>query len=209
MKLTDIVNKLRSEGHKVTLSKRKDGGVEVTSIDGTKYSRRRGNARAREMTGQTIRKEVREKKILAAYEATLERKSKRKSKISKEEEKLFKKAQRTWKKKQQNGSIRKRKWKKIRETEGKKAAEDYLNNILQKANNLIFDGEREWLVSTLNRLSGLSEHHSIAFANVAQRAQNATISQDVFEVIHELLYELEKGTVSEETVLQRLRRYIK
>lgn len=209
MKLTDIVNKLRVEGHQVTLSRRKDGGVEVTSIDGTKYSRRRGNNRAREMTGTQIRKEVREAKVNAAKEATAERKSKRRTKISKEEEKLFKKAQRTWKKKQQNGSIRKRKWKKIRETEGKKAAEDYLNNILNKANNLIFEGEREWLVSTLNRLSGLSEHHSIAFANAAERAQNATISQDVFEVLHELLYELEKGTVSEETVIQKLRRYIK
>ena len=161
------------------------------------------------MTGNQIRKEVREAKVNAAKEATLERKSKKRTKISKEEEKLFKKAQRTWKKKQQNGVIRKRKWKKIRETEGKKAAEDYLKNILSKANNLIFDGEREWLVSTLNRLSGLSEHHSIAFANAAERAQNATISQDVFEVLHELLYELEKGTVSEETVIQKLRRYIK
>lgn len=208
MKLTDIVNKLKSEGHKITLSKRKDGGVEVTSIDGVKYSRRRGNARAREMTGNQISKEVRAAKINAAKEATLERKSKR-IKISKEEEKLFKKAQRTWKNKQKNGTIRKRKWKKIRETEGKKAAEDYLNNILQKANNLIFEGEREWLVSTLSKLSGLSEHHSIAFANAAQRAQNSTISQDVFEVIHELLYELEKGTVSEETAIQRLRTYIK
>jgi len=209
MKLTEIANQLKAQGHKVTLSRRKDGGVEVTSIDGTKYSRRRGNAIARELTGNQIRKEVREAKVNAAKEATLERKSKKRTKISKEEEKLFKKAQRTWKKKQKNGVIRKRKWKKIRETEGKKAAEDYLKNILSKANNLIFDGEREWLVSTLNRLSGLSEHHSIAFANAAERAQNATISQDVFEVLHELLYELEKGTVSEETVIQKLRRYIK
>jgi hypothetical protein len=68
------------------------------------------------MTGNQIRKEVREAKVNAAKEATLERKSKKRTKISKEEEKLFKKAQRTWKKKQKNGVIRKRKWKKIRES---------------------------------------------------------------------------------------------
>lgn len=39
MKAIDIVKKLRSEGHKISIYKRPDGGIRVTKVDGIKFSK--------------------------------------------------------------------------------------------------------------------------------------------------------------------------
>ena len=54
MTIFDIISQLIAEGHQVKYYKRKDGGYIIQAIDGVHYTGAKGNARAREMTGQTI-----------------------------------------------------------------------------------------------------------------------------------------------------------
>lgn len=54
MKLIKVVEKLKAEGHQVTIKKRTDGGIKITSIDGVKFSGIKGNTTARAMTGEKL-----------------------------------------------------------------------------------------------------------------------------------------------------------
>ena len=54
MKVRQIINILRSQGHKVTYYERRDGGVLIKSIDGQTFTGATGNLYARAMTGQTL-----------------------------------------------------------------------------------------------------------------------------------------------------------
>ena len=54
MTLKNIVAQLRKLGHDVTVRQRKDRGIIIKSIDGSKYSGAAGNAVARAMVGETL-----------------------------------------------------------------------------------------------------------------------------------------------------------
>lgn len=54
IKLIQIVNQLVQAGHQVTYTRRNDGSLRITSIDGTRYKGSAGNIRARQMLGVTI-----------------------------------------------------------------------------------------------------------------------------------------------------------
>lgn len=65
MTTRQIVNMLISQGHKVSYYIRKDGGILITSIDGTRYTGAKGNAIARQMTSQSL-SERRSKQLKSA-----------------------------------------------------------------------------------------------------------------------------------------------
>ena len=52
--MIQIVNELASGGHQVDFYVRKDGGILIRSIDGEHFTGAKGNARARQMTDQSI-----------------------------------------------------------------------------------------------------------------------------------------------------------
>ena len=52
--MIQIVNELINGGHQVDFYVRKDGGILIRNIDGQHYTGAKGNARARQMTGQSI-----------------------------------------------------------------------------------------------------------------------------------------------------------
>lgn len=54
MRLNSIVDLLKKQGHKVKYTKRSDGGLIITEIDGSKYKGKKGNAQARKMTGTSL-----------------------------------------------------------------------------------------------------------------------------------------------------------
>ena len=54
MRLNSIVDLLKKQGHKVKYTKRSDGGLIITEIDGSKYKGKKGNAQARKMTGYSL-----------------------------------------------------------------------------------------------------------------------------------------------------------
>lgn len=52
--MRQVVSQLQAEGHSVTYYIRKDGGILIRSIDGTKFFGASGNLVARQMTGVTL-----------------------------------------------------------------------------------------------------------------------------------------------------------
>lgn len=52
--MIQIVNELASGGHQIDFYVRNDGGILIRSIDGEHFAGAKGNARAREMTGQNL-----------------------------------------------------------------------------------------------------------------------------------------------------------
>ena len=54
MTLRQIVTSLRSKGVRIEYRKRRDGSIEIKSINGSKYSRREGNVIARAMAGEPL-----------------------------------------------------------------------------------------------------------------------------------------------------------
>lgn len=54
MKLKDVVKKLENQGVKITYTPRKDGGINITSINGVSYVGRAGNVMAREIAGEKL-----------------------------------------------------------------------------------------------------------------------------------------------------------
>lgn len=54
MRLNSIVELLKKQGHKVKYTKRSDGGLIITEIDGSKYKGKKGNAEARRLTGTSL-----------------------------------------------------------------------------------------------------------------------------------------------------------
>lgn len=74
MRMISIVNELISQGHQVDFYIRKDGGILIQRIDGRQFSGAKGNAKAREMVGQSL-SEARMKQLKYA---TATRKAQRK-----------------------------------------------------------------------------------------------------------------------------------
>lgn len=54
MTIREIIELLREQGHEITARERADGGLRITSIDGTKYEGSKGNEVARTMTGSKL-----------------------------------------------------------------------------------------------------------------------------------------------------------
>ena len=75
MTIKKIVQRLRSDGVRVTLKKRTDGGYIVSSINGKKYTGKSGNAVARGLLNQplTHRQEVQRRASLAKSREVAER----------------------------------------------------------------------------------------------------------------------------------------
>ena len=68
--MIQIVNELASGGHQVDFYVRKDGGILIRSIDGEHFTGAKGNARARQLTGQNI-SEARFKQLKYATEVRM------------------------------------------------------------------------------------------------------------------------------------------
>lgn len=54
MKMIEVVHQLVASGHHVEWRVRSDGGILITNIDGRRFTGAKGNAEARQMTGQTL-----------------------------------------------------------------------------------------------------------------------------------------------------------
>lgn len=62
MTMLQVVQQLRTQGHKVTYYKRLDGGILIKSIDGEKFKAAKGNIAARALTSTTL-SEARSKQL--------------------------------------------------------------------------------------------------------------------------------------------------
>lgn len=98
IKLLDIVKILVESGHQIEYTKRTDGSIRITSIDGQKYKASEGNTRARQMTGNVI--SARRSVQLARIQKVTRR---RKTPLPSEVKKELARVQRKWRRKKVRG----------------------------------------------------------------------------------------------------------
>lgn len=104
--LMDYVKKARSQGYKIKVYKRKDGGIQVRSINGVRYEQGAGNRALRQLTGAQLSKAQTEQLTRITRERVTRQKGQIKQvgkytkleKIDKEIKNKLATVQRAWKK---------------------------------------------------------------------------------------------------------------
>ena len=101
MTTRQVINKLISEGHKVSFYQSKDGGVRITKIDSQSFTGSEGNTRARAMTGEALserRSSQLKKFYMKTPKGTWGHKKSKRPPLPEEAKKLIRKAQRIFRK---------------------------------------------------------------------------------------------------------------
>lgn len=134
MNLTDIVNLLRSQGHKVVLkvSREAETGIKrrvIKKIDGISYSGKSGNKKAREMTGFSVSSTTSQRRSIAGRKGGSAARLKGDSVLTASDRKAIAKVNRYLKRmgKKERISLAKAREKVLRE--GRRALLDSLGNV--------------------------------------------------------------------------------
>ena len=96
-----IIAQLQAQGHKISYTKRKDGGVRITKIDGVSFTGSTGNRRARAMTGNalSVRQQTQlNKSYMRTPKGQFGHKKNKKPPLTDEAKKLIRKSQRVFRK---------------------------------------------------------------------------------------------------------------
>lgn len=209
MSLRQIVMELIARGHKVTYYVRKDGGLVIHSIDGTHYSGKTGNAVARKMLGVALstRRKVQLERI-----NTQRNWKKSKTPIPEDLEKYRLKVNRLLRKSVKVGTLSKQNLRVMIEERGVEGAWEYLKEQERRARGLAYNSVINGLLARLeeDKLSAPSDEVEKLNELIEDiKANMDNISFDsVFRIFDEL-YNYEMGSLSIDTLVQRVRAILK
>ena len=150
MSTRQLVEFLQGQGHQVTYHIRKDGGLLITSIDGTKYKGATGNKVARWMAGEQLS----ERRAQQLKTITTHRKVKRKKTSPLTPvtlEKTRQRVMRKWRKANLRGSISKRNLRQMIEDRGIEGAETYLEEMERRTEGLAYKASVEGLIARIEQ----------------------------------------------------------
>lgn len=150
MSTRQLVTLLQKQGHQVTYYIRKDGGVLITSIDGTKFKGASGNKVARWMAGEQIS----QRRAQQLKTITQQRKIKpRKIQPTTPDnlEKIRKRVMRKWRKANLTGSISKRNLKRMIEDRGIEGAAKYLEEMERRSEGKAYFGSIDGLIARIEQ----------------------------------------------------------
>lgn len=209
MSLRQIVMELIARGHKVTYYVRKDGGLVIHSIDGTHYSGKTGNAVARKMLGVALstRRKVQLERI-----NTQRNWKKSKTPIPEDLEKYRLKVNRLLRKSVKVGTLSKQNLRVMIEERGVEGAWEYLKEQERRARGLAYNSVINGLIARLeeDKLSAPSdevEKLSELIEDIKANMDNISFDS-VFRIFDEL-YNYEMGSLSIDTLVQRVRAILK
>lgn len=209
MSLRQIVMELIARGHKVTYYVRKDGGLVIHSIDGTHYSGKTGNAVARKMLGVALstRRKVQLERI-----NTQRNWKKSKTPIPEDLEKYRLKVNRLLRKSVKVGTLSKQNLRVMIEERGVEGAWEYLKEQERRARGLAYNSVINGLIARLeeDKLSAPSdevEKLSELIEDIKANMDNISFDS-VFRIFDEL-YNYEMGSLSIDTLIQRVRAILK
>ena len=209
MSLRQIVMELIARGHKVTYYVRKDGGLVIHSIDGTHYSGKAGNAVARKMLGVALstRRKVQLERI-----NTQRNWKKSKTPIPEDLEKYRLKVNRLLRKSVKVGTLSKQNLRVMIEERGVEGAWEYLKEQERRARGLAYNSVINGLIARLeeDKLSAPSdevEKLSELIEDIKANMDNISFDS-VFRIFDEL-YNYEMGSLSIDTLVQRVRAILK
>ena len=209
MSLRQIVMELIARGHKVTYYVRKDGGLVIHSIDGQHYSGKTGNAVARKMLGVALstRRKVQLERI-----NTQRNWKKSKTPIPEDLEKYRLKVNRLLRKSVKVGTLSKQNLRVMIEERGVEGAWEYLKEQERRARGLAYNSVINGLIARLeeDKLSAPSdevEKLSELIEDIKANMDNISFDS-VFRIFDEL-YNYEMGSLSIDTLIQRVRAILK
>ena len=209
MSLRQIVMELIARGHKVTYYVRKDGGLVIHTIDGQHYSGKTGNAVARKMLGVALstRRKVQLERI-----NTQRNWKKNKTPIPEDLEKYRLKFNRLLRKSVKVGTLSKQNLRVMIEERGVEGAWEYLKEQERRARGLAYNSVINGLIARLeeDKLSAPSdevEKLSELIEDIKANMDNISFDS-VFRIFDEL-YNYEMGSLSIDTLVQRVRAILK
>lgn len=144
-----LVETLQKSGHQVTYRIRKDGGVLITSIDGSKFKGATGNKVARFILGESIS----ERRAQQLVTITHRRKQKFRPRPTTPDalEKTRKRVMRKWRKTKLRGSISKRNLERMIEDRGVEGAAKYLEEMERRAEGYALPNQIEGLLARIEQ----------------------------------------------------------
>ena len=175
MTIKEIAQRLREQGHQVTLYQRKDRGYLITSIDGVKYRGAEGNNRARVLVGTELatRRKSQLKSITpmkGSSSAKARKKGKpRKPPLSDELLKEIRKTQRLWRQTQAQGRVTTAKIRYVINNEGEEAAMITLKKLQAYSKGIAYDDNIEHLAERIERLATGHSKNASELRNLANK----------------------------------------
>lgn len=153
MTVLQMITELQRKGYKVVAYKRKDGSYVIQSINGVKYVGKSGNAKAREILGQTLSVKRAEQ---------LKRITKPKTVLPAEAQKELDRLQRAWRKsfgaRSQKGVVRKKNVGESIERKGLEETIRLLKSQQRYAKGLAYIENINHLIERINSFSNFSEY---------------------------------------------------
>ena len=207
MTIKDIAELLASQGHKVKIRHRSDGGYIISQIDNIKYAGASGNIQARKITGATIShaRAYQLERIRPPKIAPMKRK---KAPLPEDLVRQMRKIQREWRKthKDVGGTISIRGLRYQYETYGYETAKASLDKSFRYAQGYAYIENVQWLLQRI-RQDSMKVEDSQALDELASLIETniMTFKEDWINAIYQELYEFEKQGISADEFARRVR----
>lgn len=208
--MIDLVQRLAQSGHRVDYRRRKDGGILITSIDGIKYTSSTGNATARKMLNVSLSEARTYQLNRIKSPKGIKPKDRKKSKLPVELQKKLKRVQRIWRKehKTTGGTI---------STSGVRYHFEHYNleealRSLDKAEKyalgIAYEENVEWLAQRIEL--DLNKDYSDEMSDIVNRirAIKLTFKEEWIQVIYEIIYKWEQGSIPTDEVERQISQII-
>lgn len=207
MKVIEIINQLIKEGYNVNFFKRKDGGYQITSINGKSYRAKEGNMRAREILGIQLKESALRQRKKASEQSkeirTARKKGKKIKKIDKELEKKIRRVQRLYRIKDIEGKPTKKKVRERLKELGYKETMKALEESERYARGLAYNENINDVIVKLKRLTDLTDSSYQRYIKLINNNRDK-ITDDIIFRIQYLMNDLGEGEISEEDFISSL-----
>ena len=204
MTTREVVEELRTYGHKIKYRVRKDGGILITSIDGVKYRGAAGNTMARAMIGDRAmlsRKRVTQLKIIKPSKCP-----KPKVEVLTEDLKSkIKDVQKAYRKNKvpiEQGRVTRRLIRKIIKNEGYEAAMQKLKQAERYATGYAISGVVQALAQYVYQLANLTESEELQQLADDILANDGNIKDEWIKPTYDVLYEINKGRDVRDVIME-------
>ena len=205
MTIREIVSTLRKQGIKISVYERKDGGLVITSINGTSYRGKTGNKVARFMINESLS----ERRSMQLERITRQRNwSKPSVKTTEELNRYLKRVQRKWRKAGIKGTISKRNLKNMIQERGLEGATNYLSEMERHAEGLAYNSQIDGLIARLEQdlvnVESDEEEEAIEALIDKLKRNRDNISFEMVQRIYDEIYNWESDAIEIDTLISRI-----
>ena len=199
MTTRQLVQQLQSQGYQVKYHIRRDGGILIQSINGTKFKGAKGNIYARELLGVEFSKR-RSQQLSKITRERVVKPRKIPVETPQDLERFRKRVMRKWRKAGLTGSISKRNLRKIIEERGFEGAKTYLTEMERHTQGKAYFGTIEALLARIENdkdlVNNSEDYDYLDKAYQLIESNKEDFKQDWIFQIFDQLYNFEKGYVS-------------